>query len=158
MNEPPVTLHHVGFVVAAIAPAMEGFLRSLNATWDQRVFEDPLQRVKVAFLSVRPSEPLIELVEPVGEGSPVQKFLQEKGGGLHHFCYTTDSLDGELQAFRSRRATLVKRPMPAVAFDGRRIAWVLTRENLLVELLETTSPDTLMGPSSSGPITNKFAR
>jgi methylmalonyl-CoA/ethylmalonyl-CoA epimerase len=142
MDESRLTLHHVGFVVASIAPAMEGFLRSLNATWDQRVFEDPLQRVKVAFMSVRPGEPLIELVEPVGDGSPVQKFLQEKGGGLHHFCYETGNLDAELQAFRSRRAALVKRPMPAVAFGGRRIAWVLTREDLLVELLETS----LAGP------------
>lgn len=136
MHEQPRTLHHVGFVVAAIAPAMEGFLRSLNAKWDERVFEDPLQKVRVAFLSTAPGEPQIELVEPAGESSPVHKFLVEKGGGLHHFCYETDNLDAELQAFRSRRATPVRRPMPAVAFDGRRIAWVMTRENLLVELLE----------------------
>ena len=129
-------MHHIGYVVPAIVPAMEGFLRSLNATWDQQIFEDPLQSVKVAFLSIRPNEPQIELVEPVGDRSPVQKFLQEKGGGLHHFCYETESLEAEVQAFRSRRAMLVKRPLPAVAFGGRRIAWVLTQENLLVELLE----------------------
>jgi methylmalonyl-CoA/ethylmalonyl-CoA epimerase len=133
-----LTLHHVGFVVADIVPAMEGFLVSLNATWDQRVSEDPHQKVKVAFLTTRPEEPQIELIEPVGDRSPVRKFLLEKGGGLHHFCYETDDLKAELAAFRSRRAILVRPPLPAVAFDGRRIAWVLTRENLLVELLERT--------------------
>jgi methylmalonyl-CoA/ethylmalonyl-CoA epimerase len=132
----PPTLHHVGFVVAAIAPAMEGFLRSLNGSWNERVFEDPLQSVRVAFLTTRPGEPQIELVEPVGDTSPVRKFLLERGGGLHHLCYETDNLEAEMKAFRSRRALGVKRPMPAVAFDGRRIAWVVTRENLLVELLE----------------------
>ncbi|HEY4365578.1 MAG TPA: VOC family protein [Bryobacteraceae bacterium] len=132
----PRTLHHVGFVVAAIVPAMEGFLRSLNASWDQLVFEDPHQKVKVAFLSTRAGEPQIELVEPVGEKSPVLKFLLEKGGGLHHFCYETDDLKAEVQEFRSRGAVLVRPPLPAVAFSGRRIAWVLTREKLLVELLE----------------------
>jgi hypothetical protein len=35
---------------------------------------------------------------------------------------------------------IVRRPKPAVAFDGRRIAWVLTPENLLVELLEKDDP------------------
>lgn len=134
---PPLTLHHIGFVVDAIAPAMEGFLHSLNASWDQRIFEDPLQKVKVAFLTTCPGEPQIELVEPVGDSSPVRKFLLEKGGGLHHFCYETKNLEAELRVFRSRRAILVSHPRPAVAFDGRRIAWVLTRENLLVELLET---------------------
>lgn len=131
-----LTLHHVGFVVDAIEPAMEGFLRSLNASWDQRIFEDPLQKVRVAFLSTRPGEPQVELVQPHGAGSPVSKFLLEKGGGLHHFCYETDSLEAEVQAFRSRRAILVRPAVPAVAFDGRRIAWVLTRERLLIELLE----------------------
>ncbi len=130
------TLHHIGFVVSSIVPAMEGFVRSLNASWDRNVFEDPAQKVKVAFLSTRAGEPQIELVEPVGDSSPVQKFLREKGGGLHHFCYETDQLEEELRSFRSRRAILVRHPIPAVAFDGRRIAWVLTRENLLIELLE----------------------
>lgn len=115
---------------------MEGFLRSLNASWDQQVFEDPAQKVKVAFLTTRGGEPQIELVEPLGERSPVHKFLLEKGGGLHHFCYETDNLEAELRSFRSRRAILVRHPIPAVAFAGRRIAWVLTQESLLVELLE----------------------
>jgi len=96
--------------------------------------------VKVTFLSSRPGEPLLELVQPVGEKSPVRKFLTEKGGGLHHLCYETESLETELQQMLSRRAMLVRRPQPAVAFDGRRIAWLLTQENLLVELLEKTSP------------------
>jgi methylmalonyl-CoA/ethylmalonyl-CoA epimerase len=139
MHEPrPLSLHHVGFVVAAIAPAIEGFLRSLNASWDQRIFEDPLQKVKVAFLTTKPGDPQIELVEPAGDSSPVRTFLHERGGGLHHFCYETDHLETELKAFRSRRGLLVRPPMPAVAFGGRRIAWLVTRESLLVELLETT--------------------
>jgi methylmalonyl-CoA/ethylmalonyl-CoA epimerase len=136
-DERPLVLHHVGFVVADIASSMQGFLRSLSASWNQQIWEDPLQRVKVAFLATRPGEPQIELVEPVGDRSPVRKFLVEKGGGLHHFCYQTDDLGAELRAFRSRRAILVRPPQPAVAFDGRRIAWVITQENLLVELLET---------------------
>jgi methylmalonyl-CoA/ethylmalonyl-CoA epimerase len=132
----PPALHHIGFVVPSILPAMEGFLHSLNASWDRQIFEDPLQRVKVAFLTIRPGEPQIELVEPVGDKSPVRKFLVEKGGGLHHFCYETDNLEVTLETFRARRAILVRHARPAVAFNGRRIAWVLTREHLLVELLE----------------------
>jgi len=136
MNElVPSTLHHIGFVVAAIHSAMPGFLRTLNASWDEKIFEDPHQQVRVAFLT-RSGEPQIELVEPLSTDSPVNKFLLEKGGGLHHLCYQTNDLEAELRSIRARGAMLVKRPLPAVAFEGRRIAWVLTRENLLVELLE----------------------
>ena len=132
----PLCLHHVGFVVANIETAMPGFLRSLAAEWDGQVFHDPLQKVRVAFLATRAQDPLIELVEPAGDDSPVSRFLQERGGGLHHVCYEVAHLEEELIAFRSRGASIAKRPLPAVAFGGRRIAWVITSEKLLVELLE----------------------
>jgi methylmalonyl-CoA/ethylmalonyl-CoA epimerase len=132
----PLCLHHVGFVVANIETAMPGFLRSLAAEWDGHVFHDPLQKVRVAFLATRAQDPLIELVEPAGDDSPVSRFLQERGGGLHHVCYEVAHLEEELIAFRSRGASIAKRPLPAVAFGGRRIAWVITSEKLLVELLE----------------------
>jgi methylmalonyl-CoA/ethylmalonyl-CoA epimerase len=124
-------------VVENIASSINGFIRSLDVTWDGQIFEDPLQRVKVTFLTTRPEEPKIELVEPVGDTSPVRKFLQETGGGLHHFCYETNDLEAEMQNMRARDAMLVRRPKPAVAFSGRRIAWLLTPERLLIELLES---------------------
>jgi len=132
-------LHHMGFVVADIAAAMPGFLRSLGATWDSQIFADPNQKVKVAFLTIRPGDPQVELVEPDGSDSPVLRFLNEKGGGLHHACYEVHNLEQELSDFRGRGSLIAKRPKPAVAFQGRRIAWVLTPEKFLVELLEEGS-------------------
>jgi methylmalonyl-CoA/ethylmalonyl-CoA epimerase len=66
----------------------------------------------------------------------VARFLQERGGGMHHLCYEVADLEAELAAFRSRGAMIASRPKPAVAFGGRRIAWVITAEKFLVELLE----------------------
>jgi methylmalonyl-CoA/ethylmalonyl-CoA epimerase len=126
----------MGFVVADIAAAMPKFVRSLGATWDSQIFADPNQKVKVAFLTIRPGDPQVELVEPDGDDSPVLRFLNEKGGGLHHACYEISNLEQELSDFRSRGSLIVKRSKPAVAFQGRRIAWVLTPEKFLVELLE----------------------
>ncbi len=131
----PLRLHHLGFVVTSIESAMPGFVRSLAAEWDGRVFADPLQKVKVAFLSTRADDPQIELVEPAGEDSPVRRFLNQ-GGGLHHVCYEVADLERALAEFRARGAVIAKRPKPAVAFGGRQIAWVLTPEKLLVELLQ----------------------
>ena len=131
----PLRFHHVGYVVASIEQAMPGFVRSLGAQWDGRVIHDPLQKVKVAFLTTRAEDPQIELVEPASEDSPVSGFLA-RGGGLHHVCYEVGDLEGQLDEFRARGAVIAKRPKPAVAFEGRRIAWVITAEKLLVELLE----------------------
>lgn len=142
-------LHHVGFVVADIEDSMAGLTRSLGGTWDGQVFHDPHQRVRVAFLTGQPGSAQIELVTPAGPGSPVARFLEERGGGLHHVCYETRDLDSALAAMRSRGALIVRRPTPAVAFQARRIAWVLTPEKLLVELLEAALTDQFE-PRSSG--------
>jgi methylmalonyl-CoA/ethylmalonyl-CoA epimerase len=122
-------------VVASIEQAINGFVYSLNGVWDRKISLDPTQRVRVTFLQCPGSDVLIELVEPAEEKSPVQAFLQ-KGGGLHHLCYEVRDCDAALRLMRGRKAMLVKRPNPAVAFGGRRIAWVLTAEKLLLEFLE----------------------
>jgi len=127
-------LHHVGFVVASIDASVERMSRSLALRWHGEVFADPIQRVKVTFLGEE-NTPQVELVEPDAEDSPVGAFLK-RGGGLHHLCYEIADLDVQLRAVRESGAIVVRQPAPAVAFAGRRIAWVYTREKLLIEYLE----------------------
>ncbi|HXA92275.1 MAG TPA: VOC family protein [Steroidobacteraceae bacterium] len=129
-------LHHVGFVVADIAACVEGFALSLRASWSGEIVTDPLQRVKAAFLTVASDAVLIELVEPTGPDSPVQRFLTERSGGMHHLCYEVSDAEAELSRIRTCKGLIVSRPTPAVAFGGRRIAWALTREKVLLEFLE----------------------
>jgi len=133
---PKGDFHHVGFVVLSIEDSAKGFIESLGARWDGVIVHDPHQSVRVTFLAGRnPADPLFELIEPAAEDSPVMS-LAKKGGGIHHVCYLVDSLDEQLGKCRSMSAIVVRPPTPAAAFDGRRIAWVYTRNKLLIEYLE----------------------
>jgi methylmalonyl-CoA/ethylmalonyl-CoA epimerase len=135
---PQSTFHHIGFVVASIEPSVAGFLDSLQAEWDGAIFHDPNQAVRVTFLRGKnEANPLFELVAPAGEDSPVIPFLK-RGGGLHHLCYEIDDLEEQLALSRAQGGLVVRQPLPAVAFEGRLIAWVYTRNKLLVEYLERT--------------------
>lgn len=130
------TFHHLGFVVGSIAHAAKDFAESLGANWDGKVVHDPLQVVRVTFLRPRtPQNPVMELVEPAGDESPVLGFLK-RGGGLHHLCYEVEGLEKQLEMARSMGMLITRPPLPAVAFGGRRIAWVYTKHRLLLELLE----------------------
>jgi len=130
-------LHHIGFVVLSIPESAESFALSLGAKWDGNIIFDPIQKVHVTFFQGHsPTDPLIELVEPGGPESPVSRFL-ERGGGLHHLCYDVKDLDSHLGFCRSVGTTIIRPPVPAVAFGGRRIAWGVTRKKLLVEFLES---------------------
>lgn len=132
----PPSFHHVGFAMDSIEKSGPGFAKSLGATWDGNIIHDPLQEARVTFLRTRgPETPAVELIEPAGEKSPLHKFLV-KSGGLHHVCYEVDSLDAQLEQSRAAGCLIVKQPLPAVAFGGRRIAWVYTAEKLLIEYLE----------------------
>ena len=136
-------LHHLGCVVPSISTVAEAFAASISASWDGHIIHDPLQRVRVAFF--RPADarnPVYELVEPAGDNSPVTNFLK-KGGGLHHVCYEIDDLELGLKEASGAGWLMVSPPKPAVAFGGRRIAWIYSKDRLLMELLER---DSLLGP------------
>lgn len=129
-------LHHLGFVVSSISAVAEEFAASISARWEGEIIHDPIQRVRVAFFNpVDARNPVFELVEPAGEVSPVNNFLK-KGGGLHHVCYEIDDLESGLLEARGVGFVVVSAPASAVAFGGRRIAWVCSKKRLLVELLE----------------------
>jgi methylmalonyl-CoA/ethylmalonyl-CoA epimerase len=127
-------LHHVGFVVQSIAEKGAGLARVLGADWDGVIVHDPLQQARVSFMRCGGDTAAVELVEPDSVESPLQAFVT-KGGGLHHICYEVESLEAQLKESRAHGALIVKPPLPAVAFGGRMIAWVYTRQGLLVEYL-----------------------
>ena len=131
-----VTLHHIGCVVDSIKDRVESYRLALGAISVSEVFEDPIQRSSVAFLALpAPGAVQLELIQPAVPDSPVMRFL-EKGGGLHHLCYEVDDLLGQIQWMKLQRALLIRAPQPAVAFGGRHIAWMHTRDALLIEYLE----------------------
>jgi methylmalonyl-CoA/ethylmalonyl-CoA epimerase len=129
-------LHHVGFAIHNIEKEVAAFGSSILASWNGKIFHDPLQKVRVTFLQTpNPTDAMVELVEPAADDSPVGQFLK-RGGGLHHLCYEVAELDAHLEKMRAGGGIIIKPPLPAVAFENRRIAWVVTRQKLLLEFLE----------------------
>lgn len=86
-------IHHVGIVVRDLEEAY-GFYRDtlgLCVSKEDTVVD---QGVKAALMPVGHSE--IELLEPIREGTGIAKFLESRGGGMHHLCFETDDIDAEL--------------------------------------------------------------
>ena len=132
----PLSLDHIGYVVEDIASYFEEFLRPLcGVDGYAEIYEDPLQRVRVAFVTTS-NGVRIELIEPWGEQSPVRRVLEKKKGGLHHLCFRTDSLDEEIERLTKLGCMLFSGPTPAVAFGGRRIVFFFTPQSDVIELVE----------------------
>jgi methylmalonyl-CoA/ethylmalonyl-CoA epimerase len=99
-------------------------------------FDDPIQRASVCFVGTGiPSDMIIEVVASLGDDSPVSKILA-KGVGVYHVCYEVDDIDQALANVRAKGCIIINKPVPAVAFEGRRIAWFYTPTRQLVEVVE----------------------
>jgi methylmalonyl-CoA/ethylmalonyl-CoA epimerase len=106
-------IHHIGIVVADLEKAMR-FWRDLLglAVVKTAVVQD--QGVKAALLKAGESE--IELLEPIVAESGVGKFLARRGGGLHHVCFETEDIHGELSRARAKGIQLIdQQPRPGLA-------------------------------------------
>lgn len=137
LSRPQLTSHHVGVAVASIEKALPVYADVFGYRLLSGPFQDPIQRVSVCFLGAGESgEIVIELVEPSGDNSPVTGVLS-KGIGAYHVCYTVRELDSAIAYLRQHGCLILGNPVPAVAFGGRRIAWVLMPTRQLIELLES---------------------
>ena len=125
--------HHVGIASESIAKTSELFIGA-GYRMSEPVF-DPLQNVKIAFLE-KAGSPLLELVEPVDETSPVRNILNKVGVSAYHFCYEVQNIDDSIAELRKKKFMLLIKPVEAIAFDGRKICFLYHKDAGLIEFLE----------------------
>jgi methylmalonyl-CoA epimerase len=115
-----VKLHHIGIVVKDIQKSLGDLSRYIE--FEETAIPTLInsQKVKVCFLKT--SEVYIELIEPIGENSPVKK-ISELGGGFHHFCFEVNDIFEEVKKVKENGARVIVEPVEG--FEGRLIAFVL---------------------------------
>ena len=95
---PVKALNHVGIAVRSIDDQRSYYEGTLGAQFEG-VEEVPSQKVRVAFFRI--NDVRLELLEPTDSSSPVAKFLESRGEGLHHLAFTVENIQqriDELQA------------------------------------------------------------
>jgi len=109
-------IDHVGIAVASIAEARKLY-ESLGLHVEE-IEEVPHEGVRVALIPCGAS--LIELLEPLGPDSPVAKFLEKRGPGVHHLCLASDDVRADDAVLRTA-GFQVLRPEPTRGAGG---CWV----------------------------------
>lgn len=133
--------HHVGYAVKDIRRYVDEFLTPMfSPVKVTEPVEDPIQQVRVCFAHMQGGT-VIELVEPLGERSPVSAILESGRGGLYHLCYEVDDLAAAMKRLRVKGCLPLGKPVPAVAFNGRCIVFLMTPERDLIEVLERPRAD-----------------
>jgi methylmalonyl-CoA/ethylmalonyl-CoA epimerase len=132
------SIHHVGIAVKSLARAYR-FWRDTLGLPLVREAEVREQGVRAALLAAGESE--IELLEPLGPDTPVGRFLGKRGEGLHHVCFQTADVAGELAALRAKNVDLID-TTPRRGLAGR-VAFLQPRacHGVLVELATPESAE-----------------
>ncbi|MBA2646309.1 MAG: methylmalonyl-CoA epimerase [Pyrinomonadaceae bacterium] len=130
-------IEHIGIATHSINDAL-GFWRDalgLNVVGTEEVAE---QGVRVAMLPV--GESRIELLEPTGPASPVAKFLEKRGAGIHHVAVRVDDIRAALARLKEKGARLIDES-PRIGAGGCLIAFVhpSAAGGVLLELIEERS-------------------
>jgi methylmalonyl-CoA/ethylmalonyl-CoA epimerase len=135
-------LLHVGVAVPSLPPTTELLSNLFGYRVVSGPFDDPIQKVSVNFLTTAKTDVAeIELIAPLTENSPIRSILAKDGGAAYHFCFETSDLDKALEHAVKNGCMVVTKPVPAVAFEGRRIAWIYSRSKQLFELVEAKTKE-----------------
>ena len=131
-------ISHIGIAVSDLGKAVERY-KLLTGVDDPEIVEVPDQRVRVAIFHADDGGARIELLEPTSPDSPIAKFLEKKGEGLHHVCLFTDDIGGKLTELSGAGVRLIDKT-PRIGAEGGKIAFVHPGDlhGVLVELEEET--------------------
>jgi methylmalonyl-CoA/ethylmalonyl-CoA epimerase len=97
-------IHHVGIAVRDLDKSLE-FYRDVLGLHVHALDTVEDQGVRAALLTIGESE--IELLEPLHAEGNMAKFIERKGEGLHHICFNTPDVDGDLETLKAKGVELV---------------------------------------------------
>jgi len=125
---------HVGIAVRDIQASLE-LLQRVFATPPAPVKELPDQGVRATLIQV--GQTRLELLEPLADGSPVGRFIERRGEGLHHLALNVADIEGKLKALGVLGFRLVDKE-PREGLSGR-IAFIHPQSvfGVLTELVES---------------------
>lgn len=129
-------INHLGIATKGIDDALRfwGDALGLENVHTEEVAD---QKVRVAMLPV--GESRIELLEPTSDDSPISKFLEKRGGGIHHIAVEVDDIESSLAKLKEKGMRLIDES-PRIGAEGCLVAFVhpSSANGVLLELVQTT--------------------
>jgi methylmalonyl-CoA/ethylmalonyl-CoA epimerase len=129
------TIEHIGIAVRDVEKSQARWTNLFGAKSGpiEEITERGVRLAKLNF----PDGPAVELVSPLGEGSPLAKFLEERGEGIHHFCFEVEEIEAMMEELKKAGLEFTSEK-PQKGASGSLIAFVHPRSlnGVLMELRE----------------------
>ncbi|RKD25625.1 methylmalonyl-CoA epimerase [Ammoniphilus oxalaticus] len=131
----PKKIAHIGIAVSNLREAVHLYTTVLGFTLEGYETVDS-EKVRIAFLKI--GETRLELLEATSPDSPIARFIERRGEGIHHLAFQVDSLSERLRALQEQGINLID-PTPKQGADGNQIAFLhpSSTRGVLIELCES---------------------
>ena len=126
---------HIGVFVKDIDIGKMLIAKLLPIIRYSEIFDDPFLQVRVQFLYDSKGI-CYELVAPFGPENPVDGVLKSRRNIINHVAYKTANLDETLERLRDEGSLPLGEPKKAIAFKGKRVVFLITPMNFIIELIE----------------------
>lgn len=133
MKHPDLVFHHVAIASPSISEEENSFLL-LGYTREGEIFTDPVQKIKGLFMTLGNAR--VELLEPLSPDSPLNAFIQ-RGIKIYHQAFFCEDIFTTVKFYSEQGAYLAVPPVPAAEFNGRKIAFLMLQNKMLIELIES---------------------
>ena len=130
-------INHLGIATKGIDEALKFWADALGLeNVHTEVVED--QKVRVAMLPI--GESRVELLEPTSDDSPISKFLEKRGGGIHHIAIEVEDIEAALGQLRAKGMRLIDET-PRIGAEGCLVAFVhpSSANGVLLELVQVNN-------------------
>ena len=129
-------LNHVAIAVPNVENAASKYKDMLGAKVSD-IIELPDHGVKTIFVNLNNTK--IELIEPLGESSPIESYLKRKpDGGMHHICYEVQNINDACKKLTDNGATILGSGKPTIGAHGKPVIFLHPKNfnGTLIELEE----------------------
>lgn len=128
-----LVFHHIGVATKSITECADIYCKLGYEMSDIKI--EPTQNVKICFLSKK-GNPLVELVEPLSNNTPVSNIVKNSGTTLYHICYEVKDITKSTEELEELNFRLLFEPIKSEAMDDGLFCYLFSSEIGLIELYQ----------------------
>lgn len=125
--------HHIGIAVISIQKAKPFYEKAGYTISD--IIKEPKQKVNVAYAS-KEGCPLLELLEPLNDSSPICSIIKKQGCTPYHICYSVHDIDKAISELKQNGYILLEKPVPGHGLNDALVCFLYNKNIGLIQLVQ----------------------
>lgn len=143
-------IDHICFAVKDLNEGIAYWESVFGYSQMTRIVINSIQKVKVTFMNKKNSL-TVKLIEPLEDNHSLVNFVN-RGGGFHHICFKCSDINKKIEELTGKGLITLVKPQPGEAFNNNNIAFLLARNGINIELIDTDEKAGILNISSSNTI------